>query len=75
MVVLPRFSGEKGMSESRSASLNPRFHEWPVQDQEPLTLLRRFVIEVEDSIAQSRAVILSTKDAIELLERLQGRQS
>ena len=34
----------------------------------------RLVIEIEDSIAQSRAVILSTRDAIELLERLEGRQ-
>jgi hypothetical protein len=49
-------------------------HEWPVEDQRPLTLLRRLVIEIEDSIAQSRAVILSTRDAIELLERLEGRQ-
>lgn len=51
-----------------------RFHEWPIEDQQPLTLLRRFIIEIEDSIAQSRAVILSTRDAIELLERLQDRQ-
>ena len=40
----------------------------------PLTLLRRLVIEIEDSIAQSREVILSTRDAIELLERLEGRR-
>jgi hypothetical protein len=46
----------------------------PVEDQQPLTLLRRLIIEIEDSIAQSREVILSTRDAIELLERLQGRQ-
>jgi hypothetical protein len=44
------------MAEARSASSHPCFHEWPVEDQRPLTLLRRLVIEIEDSIAQSRAV-------------------
>jgi hypothetical protein len=68
------FPKEERMAEARSASSYPRFHEWPVEDQQPLTLLRRLVIEIEDSIAQSRAVILSTRDAIELLERLEGRQ-
>ena len=62
------------MAEVRSASSHPRFREWPVEDQRPLTLLRRLVIEIEDSISQSRAVILSTRDAIELLERLERRQ-
>ena len=62
------------MTEARSASSSARFYGWPAQDQQPLTLLRRLVIEIEDSIAQSRAVILSTRDAIELLERLEGRQ-
>jgi hypothetical protein len=62
------------MAEARSASSCPRFHGWAVEDQQPLTLLRRLVVEIEDSIAQSRAVILSTRDAIELLERLEGRQ-
>jgi hypothetical protein len=62
------------MAEARSASSHPRFHEWPVEDQRRPTLLRRLVIEIEDSIAQSRAVILSTRDAIELLERLEGPQ-
>ena len=61
------------MAEARSASSHPCFHEWPLEDQRPLTLLRRLVIEIEDSIVQSRAVILSTRDAIELLERLEGR--
>jgi hypothetical protein len=46
---------------------------WRVDDHEPLTLLPRLVVEIEDSIAQSRAVILSTRDAIELPERLEGR--
>ncbi len=46
----------------------------PSRISKPLTLLRRLVVEIEDSIAQSRAVILSTRDAIELLERLEGRQ-
>jgi hypothetical protein len=62
------------MAEARLAHSHPRFHEWAVEDQQPLALLRRLAIEIEDSIAQSRAVILSTRDAIELLERLEGRQ-
>jgi hypothetical protein len=62
------------MAKARSASSDRRFQEWRVEDQQPLTLLRRLVIEIEDSIAQSRAVILSTRGAIELVERLEGRQ-
>jgi hypothetical protein len=63
------------MANGRSASSHAGFREWPAQDQQPLTLLRRLIIEIEDSIVQSRAVILSTRDAIEILERLQARQS
>jgi hypothetical protein len=62
------------MAQARSANYDPRFYELPIADRQPLTLLRRLVVEIEDSIAQSRAVILSTRDAIELLERLEGRQ-
>jgi hypothetical protein len=62
------------MAYARSANSDLRFTGLPVEDQQPLNLLRRLVIEIEDSIAQSRAVILSTRDAIELLERLEGRQ-
>jgi hypothetical protein len=62
------------MAKTRSASAHPRFHEWPVEDHQPPALLRRLAVEIEDSITQSRAVILSTRDAIELLERLEGRQ-
>jgi hypothetical protein len=62
------------MAEARSAISNARFHERANEGPQPLTLLRRLAIEIEDSIVQSRAVILSTRDAIEILERLQGRQ-
>jgi hypothetical protein len=62
------------MAKARSAISDPRFHGLLVEDQQPMGLLRRLVIEIDDSIAQSRAVILSTRDAIELLERLEGRQ-
>jgi hypothetical protein len=62
------------MAEARSASSHPRFHEWPVEDQHPLALLRRLLFETEESIRRSRVVIQSTRDAIELLERLEGRQ-
>jgi hypothetical protein len=73
-VAAPTFPDEERMARTRSASAHPGFHEWSVEDQQPRTLLRRLVIEIEDSIAQSRAVILSTRDAIELLERLEGQQ-
>jgi hypothetical protein len=62
------------MTDVLSASSNPRTRRLPVGEQQTLTLLRRLIIEIEDSIAQSREVILSTRDAIELLERLQNRQ-
>jgi hypothetical protein len=71
---LAAFPLEERMAKARSARSDPCFYGLPVEDQRPLTLLRRLVIEIEDSIAQSRAVILSTRDAIELLERLEGRQ-
>jgi hypothetical protein len=61
------------MDDARSASSQAAFRGWTAQDAQPLTLLRRLIVEIEDSIAQSREVILSTRDAIELLERLQGR--
>jgi hypothetical protein len=62
------------MAKTHSASADPGFHEWRVEDHDAPPLLRRLVIEIEDSIAQSRDVTLSTRDAIELLERLQDRQ-
>jgi hypothetical protein len=65
---------EERMAQARSANYDPRFYGSPIADRQPLTLLRRLVVEIEDSIAQSRAVILSTRDAIELLERLEGGQ-
>jgi hypothetical protein len=68
------FPEEERMAKTRSASAHPGFHDAPVEDEQPLTLLRRLAVEIEDSITQSRAVILSTRDAIELLERLEGRQ-
>ncbi len=62
------------MAKAGSGKANAGSHWLPAEDQQPLTLLRRLVIEIEDFINQSRAVILSTRDAIELLERLQTRQ-
>jgi hypothetical protein len=73
-IVVAGFSRGRVMAKILSASCNPRGHQSPVVDEQPLTLLRRLIIEIEDSIAQSREVILSTRDAIELLERLRGRQ-
>jgi hypothetical protein len=63
------------MTKILSATPNPRAYRSPVVDEQPLALLRRLIIDIADSIAQSRELILSTRDAIELLERLQGRQS
>ena len=62
------------MASARSASSHAGFREWTAQDQQPLTLLRCLIIEIDDSINQSREVILPTRDAIELLDRLRGRQ-
>jgi hypothetical protein len=63
------------MTKVQSASHEGRLRRWSaIDDQEALTLLRRLVIEIEDSIAQSREVMLSTRDAIEILERLEGRR-
>jgi hypothetical protein len=62
------------MTDALSENADPRIHRSRVDDQQPPTLLRRLIVEIEDSIAQSREVILSTRDAIELLEGLQGRQ-
>ena len=62
------------MASARSASSHAGFRDWTAQDEQPLTLLRRLIIEIDGSINQSREVILSTRDAIELLDRLRGRQ-
>ncbi len=61
------------MAKAGSGMSNAGSHWLPAEDQQPLTLLRRLIIEIEDSIHQSRAVILSTRDAIELHERLESR--
>jgi hypothetical protein len=60
------FPLEERMAKARSASSHPRFYGLPLDDRQPLTFLRRLADEIEDSIAQSRAVNLSTRDAIEL---------
>ncbi len=61
------------MAKAPFESSSVGFHRPPVQDQS-LTLVRRLTIEIDDAIAQSREVILSTRDAIEILELLQARQ-
>jgi hypothetical protein len=62
------------MTKVQLANSGPPPRRLALDDQRAVTLLRRLVIEIEDSIAQSREVILSTRDAIELLERLEGRR-
>jgi hypothetical protein len=41
---------------------------------ERLVDLRRLVVETEEAIVKSRALIRSTRDSIELLDRLQVRR-
>jgi hypothetical protein len=62
------------MAERRFASSNAGSYERPVEDEQFLDLLRRWVFETEQAILQSRELIRSSRDAIELLERLQTRQ-
>jgi hypothetical protein len=64
----------KVMTKVQLASSGPSPRRLAVDDHRALTLLRRLVVEIEDAIAQSREVILSTRDAIELLELLEGRR-
>jgi hypothetical protein len=62
------------MAEAGSEKSNAGSNQARGENQPPLAVLRRLLVEIENSINQSRAVILSTRDAIEFLERLQGRQ-
>jgi hypothetical protein len=71
---MPVFPEGEQMDDARLASSQAAFRGWTVQDRQPLTLLRRLIVDVEDSIARSREIILSTRDAIELLDRLQNGQ-
>jgi hypothetical protein len=61
------------MAKAGSGNPNTGSHQLRM-DQRPLALLRRLLFETEESIRRSRIVIQSTRDAIELLERLEGRQ-
>ncbi len=45
--VAADFPVEKRIAEPRFASPHPRFHEWTPKDRQPLTLLRRLMIEIE----------------------------
>jgi hypothetical protein len=62
------------MAKAGSGNPNAGSHQLRMEDQRPLALLRRLLFETEESIRRSRIVIQSTRDAIELLERLEGRQ-
>jgi hypothetical protein len=62
------------MAKARLASSDTNFHRPPLRDLQHLTLVRRLTIEIHDAITQSREVILSTRDAIEILELLQAPQ-
>ena len=55
---------------SPSAGPCPR----PVEHEQFVGLLRRWVFETEQLIVQSHALTRSSNDAIELLERLQTRR-
>jgi hypothetical protein len=62
------------MAEGRFASSNAHFPERAVEDEQFLDLLQRSASETEQAIFLSRAVVRSSRDALELLERLQVRQ-
>jgi hypothetical protein len=62
------------MAEGRFASSNPHSSKHAVEDEQFLDLLRRWASETGQAIFLSRAVVRSSRDAIELLERLQARQ-
>jgi hypothetical protein len=59
----PRTQGSDGVALS-----------WPAEDQECLALLKRLIAETQRTIAQSRAAIDWSREAIALLVRLQGPQ-
>jgi|HubBroStandDraft_1064217.scaffolds.fasta_scaffold214303_2 hypothetical protein len=61
------------MAQANSASSNAGSYARCAKDERLLDL-RRLVVETEEAIVKSRAMIRSTRDAIELLDRLQGRR-
>jgi hypothetical protein len=63
------------MAEGLFASSNAGAYARGLEHEQFLELLRRWAFETQQAIVQSRALIRSTRDAIELLDRLQGRQS
>jgi hypothetical protein len=71
---MPVFPEGEHMDDARLSGSQAAFRGWTVRDQQPLTLLRRLIVDIEDTIARSREVILSTRDAIEFLDRLQNGQ-
>jgi hypothetical protein len=63
--------GKSVMAERHLASSNAGACPRPAEHEQFLDLLRRWVFETEQAILESRALIRSTQDAIELLDRLQ----
>jgi hypothetical protein len=61
------------MAQANSASSNAGSYARHAKDERLLNL-RRLVVETEEAIVKSRALIRSTRDSIELLDRLQGRR-
>jgi hypothetical protein len=61
------------MAKTNSASENTGSDARDVKGQQ-LVDLRRLVLETEEAIVRSRALIRSTRNSIELLDRLQVRR-
>jgi hypothetical protein len=71
-VIRPVFpEGLSAMAERHFASSNAGVCERPAEREQFLDLLRRWLVETEQAILESRALIRSTHEAIELLDRLQ----
>lgn len=54
---------------------SPNANERPIENEHLLDLLRCWVFETEEAILQSRELLRSTREAIEILERLQAREA
>jgi hypothetical protein len=62
------------MAQAKSASSTARHHARAVTDERLLDL-RRLVVETEEAIMKSRALIRSSRNSIELLDRLHVRRN
>jgi hypothetical protein len=62
------------MANGRCANIEASAQQPAVERDEQLALLQRLVLDIRDSIYRSRALVCSTRDAIELALQLQTRE-